>query len=176
MCALLRGRFLGGAGRVRHQEIQRGYRPNVAAIIAHPGRREVLWCRRVDLDFWQFPQGGLDKGESERAAVLREVEEETGIAPHLLRPVASTSGWLHYEVMRGRYQGQAQRWFLLEFLGQDSDIRPAQVAHPEFDDWVWASYWFPLRDIIEFKREVYRAALLELWPSFVQLTGGPPSL
>jgi putative (di)nucleoside polyphosphate hydrolase len=95
-------------------------------------------------DAWQMPQGGLDDGEEPWAGILRELEEETGIAPPLVEKIAEHPQLLRYELpeeWRGRlwggnWIGQEQVWFLARFLGKDSDIDLA-TEHPEFRKWKW---------------------------------------
>ena len=81
-----------------------------------------------------------------------------------------TRDWLRYEVptswvkreWRGSYKGQKQIWYLLRMVGRDTDVSLRASEHPEFDAWRWSDYWVPLADVIEFKRDVYKAALNEL--------------
>ena len=152
----------------------RGLRANVAAVIAD-GHGRVLLCRRRDRRaeaLWQFPQGGVDRGESPEQALWREVEEELALPPSVLRLVATASKWFSYDVptwhrkpLSRHFRGQRQRWFLLQLLDAAENerlVRPTAVAHPEFDDWRWVSYWHPLHCIVDFKREAYRGALSDL--------------
>lgn len=146
-----------------------GYRPNVGIIIVN-GRNEVFWGKRIREHSWQFPQGGIKRGESPEQAMFRELNEEVGLMPEHVRIIARTRDWLRYEVpdhwvrreWRGHYRGQKQIWFLLRMVGRDSDVRLRASEHPEFDAWRWHEYWIPLDSVIEFKREVYRLALEEL--------------
>jgi putative (di)nucleoside polyphosphate hydrolase len=93
---------------------------------------------------WQMPQGGIDKGETPRDAGLRELHEETGVAPPLVTVEAETKGWVRYDlpadllgkVWKGRFRGQEQKWLLLRFHGTDADIDIA-TRHPEFSRWRW---------------------------------------
>jgi len=146
-----------------------GYRPNVGIILAND-RDEVFWGKRVNQHAWQFPQGGIQHGETPEQAMYRELEEEVGLqAPHV-RILGRTRHWLRYEVpermmrrdWRGAYRGQKQIWYLLRMVGRDCDVKLRTSAKPEFDAWRWLEYWVPLDHVIEFKREVYRQALAEL--------------
>lgn len=146
-----------------------GFRPNVGIILANDQGR-LLWARRLGQDAWQFPQGGIAEGESPEDALYRELHEEVGLAADAVRVVASTRGWLHYRLPK-RYLrkgqkplciGQKQKWFLLHLLADDDAVRFDRHEKPEFDDWQWVSYWYPLSQVISFKREVYRSALKEL--------------
>jgi putative (di)nucleoside polyphosphate hydrolase len=146
-----------------------GFRPNVGIILANDQGR-LLWARRLGQDAWQFPQGGIAEGESPEDALYRELHEEVGLAADTVRVVASTRGWLRYRLPR-RYLrkgqkplciGQKQKWFLLHLLADDAAVRFDRHEKPEFDNWQWVSYWYPLSQVISFKREVYRSALKEL--------------
>jgi putative (di)nucleoside polyphosphate hydrolase len=146
-----------------------GYRPNVGIIILNP-RNEVFWGKRVNQHAWQFPQGGIKYGESPEQAMFRELNEEVGLAPHHVRILGRTRGWLRYDVpdqwikrdWRGNYRGQKQIWYLLRFVARDCDVQLRASVRPEFDAWRWNEYWVPLESVIEFKREVYQRALSEL--------------
>ncbi len=146
-----------------------GYRANVGIILIN-GRNQVFWGKRIREHSWQFPQGGIKRGESPEQAMFRELQEETGLLPDHVRVVGRTRDWLRYDVpeqwvrreWRGHYRGQKQIWFLLKLVGRDTHIDLRASDHPEFDAWRWNEYWVPLDSVIEFKREVYRLALDEL--------------
>ena len=146
-----------------------GYRPNVGIILCN-ARNEVFWGKRVRQHAWQFPQGGIDHGESPEQAMYRELMEEVGLAPEHVRILGRTQNWLRYDVprhwsrrdCRGHYRGQKQIWFLLRLTGRDCDVRLRASTHPEFDAWRWNSYWIAMETVVEFKRDVYHAALSEL--------------
>ena len=133
-------------------------------------RGQLLWARRVGQDAWQFPQGGIAKGESPEEALYRELDEEIGLAPDAVSVEACTRGWLRYRlpkryIRKGQKPlciGQKQKWFLLKMLADDAAVQVDNHAKPEFDHWRWVSYWYPLTQVIPFKREVYRSALKEL--------------
>jgi len=147
-----------------------GYRENVGIVICND-QRKVLWARRTGEEAWQFPQGGINKGESAEEAMYRELKEEVGLDPHNVEILARTKGWLKYDVpkswirrdCRDRYRGQKQIWFLLRFTGKDSDIFLKNTEKPEFDDWRWDSFWAPVDQIVDFKKAVYEQALKELF-------------
>jgi putative (di)nucleoside polyphosphate hydrolase len=117
---------------------------------------------------WQMPQGGIDKGEEPWATALRELEEETGIPPHLVERVSECTERLKYdlppELQRklwgGRWRGQDQDWFLARFLGEDSDVNIA-TEHPEFREWKWIEPEQLPELIVPFKRKLYRQLLQE---------------
>lgn len=158
-----------------------GYRPNVGIILAN-SRDEVFWAKRVNQHAWQFPQGGIRRGESPVQAMYRELAEEIGLLQKHVRILGRTRQWLRYEVperwirrdARGTYRGQKQIWYLLRFVGRDCDVRLRASGHPEFDAWRWHDYWVPLEAVIEFKREVYRQALAELRPCLDSDRRRPP--
>jgi putative (di)nucleoside polyphosphate hydrolase len=146
-----------------------GFRPNVGIILCN-AQNKVFWGKRIKEHAWQFPQGGIDYGESPEVAMYRELMEEVGLRPEHIEILGRTRDWLRYEVpshwvkreIRSNYRGQKQIWFLLRLVGRDSDVSLRATAHPEFDAWRWSDYWVPLEDVVEFKREVYKLALNEL--------------
>ncbi|MGE8395973.1 MAG: RNA pyrophosphohydrolase [Comamonas sp.] len=146
-----------------------GFRPNVGIILLNQ-KNQVFWGKRIRTHSWQFPQGGIDRGETPEQAMFRELHEEVGLLPDHVRVVARTRDWLRYEVpdryirrdARGHYKGQKQIWFLLQLVGQDWDLNLRATDHPEFDAWRWNDYWVPLDVVVEFKRGVYEMALTEL--------------
>ena len=155
-----------------------GFRPNVGMVIVHPDGR-VLWAKRAGHDAWQFPQGGMKVDELPGEALFRELKEEIGLSSHEVEIIGSTKGWLHYRIpshylrvqQDSGFVGQKQKWFLLRLIVPEKAIQLDQTQAPEFDRWRWVSYWYPLGQIISFKREVYRRALKELspfWIDFVQ--------
>ena len=146
-----------------------GFRPNVGIILLNQ-KNQVFWGKRIRTHSWQFPQGGIDRGETPEQAMFRELHEEVGLRPQHVRVVARTRDWLRYEVpdryirrdARGHYKGQKQIWYLLQLLGHDWDLNLRATNHPEFDAWRWNDYWVPLDVVVEFKRGVYEMALTEL--------------
>ena len=143
------------------------YRPCAGAMILDRNGR-VFVGQRIDstLEAWQMPQGGIDLGEDARAAAVREVGEETGIAPDRLQLLAEAPDELFYDlppelvgkVWRGKWRGQRQRWFLFRFTGADSDIRIA-TAEPEFRAWRWADPADLPAMIVPFKKRLYEDVL-----------------
>ena len=151
-----------------------GYRPNVGIVLLN-GRNEGFWGKRVGQHSWQFPQGGIQHGESPEQAMYRELNEEVGLMPEHVQIIGRTRDWLRYDVPeeylrrqhatrvhRTAYRGQKQIWFLLRLVGLDSDIQLRASDHPEFDAWRWVPFWIQLDGVIDFKREVYELALSEL--------------
>ena len=146
-----------------------GFRPNVGIILLNH-KSQVFWGKRIRTHSWQFPQGGIDRGENPEQAMFRELHEEVGLFPQHVHVLARTRDWLRYEVpdrfirrdARGHYKGQKQIWFLLQLVGHDWDLNLRATDHPEFDAWRWNDYWVPLDVVVEFKRGVYEMALTEL--------------
>ncbi|GAB4271857.1 MAG: RNA pyrophosphohydrolase [Pararhodobacter sp.] len=140
------------------------YRPNVGVMLIN-GDGLIFAAQRIDTEApaWQMPQGGIDDGENARSAALRELEEETGIPPSLVKVIGETPTWLTYDlphdivprIWKGRYRGQKQKWFLMRFLGRDDQI-DIQRDHPEFSAWRWISADEMIDAIVPFKRDIYR--------------------
>ena len=147
-----------------------GFRPNVGIVIAD-GAGKLFWGKRVGQSGWQFPQGGIDRGEKPQDALYRELFEEVGLEAADVKLVCETRGWLRYRLPE-RYVrknstpvcvGQKQKWFLLQLVNDEGRICFKRAGKkPEFDSWSWVNYWYPVSQVIEFKREVYRRALREL--------------
>ncbi len=148
-----------------------GYRPNVGIIITND-EGKLFWARRIGQDSWQFPQGGIKRDESPEDALYRELHEEVGLQPDSVKILALTKGWLRYRLPKKMIRqdahpvcvGQKQKWFLLKFLGDEQSICTTRSESPEFDGWQWVSYWYPLGQVVSFKREVYRRAMKEFAP------------
>lgn len=147
-----------------------GFRPNVGIVLTND-QGQLLWARRVGgQDAWQFPQGGINERESAEQALYRELHEEVGLHPQDVEILACTRGWLRYRLpdrlVRHNSQplcvGQKQKWFLLRLRSDESRISLNNGGRPEFDDWRWVSYWYPLGKVVSFKKDVYRRALKEL--------------
>lgn len=148
-----------------------GFRPNVGIILMN-NQGQVLWARRVGQNAWQFPQGGIRYRETPVEAMYRELNEETGLEESDVVLVACTRGWLKYRLPRKMIRqnslpiciGQKQKWFLLKLNCPESHINVQKCESPEFDGWQWVSYWYPLNNVVSFKKNVYRQALKELYP------------
>lgn len=153
-----------------------GFRPNVGIILAN-SRGQVLWARRIGQDAWQFPQGGIHDGETPEQAMFRELGEEIGLTPEDVEIVAVTRGWLRYRLPKRMIRrhshpiciGQKQKWYLLRMLSSDDAVSIDRSDSPEFDGWQWVSYWYPLGQVVSFKREVYRKAMRELSPKLSRI-------
>jgi putative (di)nucleoside polyphosphate hydrolase len=143
------------------------YRSGVGILLLN-ACNEVFVARRADTegDAWQMPQGGIDPGESPRKAALRELREEIGTDK--VEVLAESSRWLYYDLPKelaqkawdGRWRGQRQKWLVMLFKGQDSEINLA-TEHPEFNAWRWV----PLQELsalaVSFKRRLYLNVLGE---------------
>ncbi|MFK7744809.1 MAG: RNA pyrophosphohydrolase [Roseobacter sp.] len=145
------------------------YRPCVGVMLMN-AQNEVFVGQRLDSQVaaWQMPQGGVEKNEDPRAAAVRELWEETGVDPDLVTVVAESAQWLPYELphdlvpklWKGRFRGQKQKWFLMQFNGGNSDIN-IETEHPEFSKWRWLPVTELVDNIVPFKRDVYAAVLAE---------------
>ena len=148
-----------------------GFRANVGIILTN-NNRQVFWARRVGMDAWQFPQGGIKKNESPKAAMYRELKEEIGLEPDHIEILNSTNDWLRYllpkQYIRNNSEplciGQKQKWYLLKLVVDDRYLDLSCTSDPEFDLWKWVDFWQPIDEIISFKREVYQQALKQLEP------------
>lgn len=128
--------------------------------------------KRIDTkegDWWQMPQGGIDKGEDIEQAALRELYEEVGLKPDKVAIIARTKDELFYDLpdelqgklWGGKYIGQRQTWFLMRFSGVDADINLTAHYPAEFADWRWVEPEELPKLIIPFKKPIYRAVLAE---------------
>ena len=150
------------------------YRPCAGFMLVNDGGL-VFVGERIDASahgFWQMPQGGIDKGEDVRTAALRELEEETGVAAHLVEVIAQGSQAFLYDlppellgkVWKGKYRGQEQHWFLGRFLGTDADINLEAHDAAEFKAYRWVAPAELPELIVPFKRDVYEALVAEFSP------------
>jgi len=145
-----------------------GFRHGVGIILVN-AKRQLFLAKRIGKPAWQFPQGGMHETETAEEAMYRELKEEIGLSPESVKILASTKRWLRYRLpkrlIRQHSQplciGQKQKWFLLRMVGPDEDINLTETDSPEFDSWAWVSYWYPLTQVVAFKRRVYSMAMKE---------------
>jgi len=147
------------------------YRPCVGVMLVNADGK-VFVGKRIDNregDWWQMPQGGVDKGEDLRDAAARELWEETGVKARHVTFLAQTKEELLYDLPEelmgklwgGKYRGQRQTWFLGRFDGSDADIDLNAHKPPEFEDWRWVEPELLPELIVPFKKRVYRTVLDE---------------
>ncbi|WP_242095808.1 RNA pyrophosphohydrolase [Sphingomonas sp. CROZ-RG-20F-R02-07] len=154
------------------------YRP-CAGVMLLNREGQVFVGQRCDstLEAWQMPQGGIDPGEDPLDTAIRELGEETGIAPDRIELIAQAPGEFTYDlppelvgkVWKGKWRGQRQRWFLFRFNGTDSDVNIA-TKHPEFRAWRWIDPAELPMLIVPFKRALYEDVLAAFAP---HLTASP---
>lgn len=137
------------------------YRTGVGMMVLN-AKGDVFVGKRIDMtsEAWQMPQGGVDKGETPKAAVWRELTEETGmtsvkIIGALEEPVAyDLPDELIPKIWNGKYRGQKQHWFVLRFLGEEKEI-DLNTGEPELSEWCWVGIDMLPDIIVPFKRELY---------------------
>jgi len=143
-------------------------RLGVGAIVLNKQNRVFVGKRKDNpVNKWQMPQGGVNDGEKLIDAMKRELEEETGIKN--IKILKEVNGWSEYELpdyllgklWRGKYRGQKQKWFVVRFLGNDSEIN-LKTSKPEFIEWQWLNIENLTKVIVHFKRKVYEKLLPEI--------------
>src|SRR5690606_12085001 len=147
------------------------FRPNVGIILTN-GSGQVLWARRIGQGAWKSPQGGIRSDEDPKQALYRELQEEVGVEPSDVGILGCNRGWRRYRLpqrlLRRHSQpicvGQKQKWFLLRLTCAVERVCMTRTAKPEFDGWRWVSYWYPLGQVVSFKRDVYRRPMKALAP------------
>ena len=148
-----------------------GFRANVGIILTND-QGQVFWARRIGMDAWQLPQGGIKKNESPKMAMYRELKEEIGLEPEHVELINSTDDWLRYWLPKRYIRqnkgplciGQKQIWYLLKLTADETYLDLSYTSEPEFDSWKWVDFWRPVEEVISFKRQVYQQALKQLQP------------
>ena len=132
-------------------------------IIVLNKKNEIFVAKRIDnsKNFWQMPQGGVDEGENFLEAAYRELKEETSIENvNLIKELDDTTTYelpnhLLGIIWKGKYRGQKQKWFVMRFIGKDSEIN-IKTKNPEFLDWKWINIDLITEVVVDFKLEVYK--------------------
>lgn len=145
-----------------------GFRHGVGIILVN-AKRQVFLAKRVGKLAWQFPQGGIQENETPEEAMFRELNEEVGLSSGDVKILSVTRRWLRYRLPKRLVRhhstpvciGQKQKWFLLQLVTSEASIDLAATDSPEFDSWAWVSYWYPLTQVVAFKRRVYSLAMKE---------------
>ena len=143
-------------------------RIGVGAIVLN-SENKIFVGKRADnpIDKWQMPQGGVDKGENFMSAMKRELKEETSIQN--IKILKQIDQWFEYElpknllgiIWKGKFRGQKQKWFIVRFIGNESEIN-LKTKHPEFIEWKWIEVDDLTKLIVDFKKGVYKKLVVEL--------------
>lgn len=147
---------------------EEGFRHGIGIILVN-AKRQVFLAKRIKKLAWQFPQGGIKEEETPEQAMFRELNEEIGLQAEDVKILGATRRWLRYRLPKRLIRhysqpiciGQKQKWFLLQLVNKDTQINLAASDDPEFDSWAWVSYWYPLTQVVAFKRRVYSLAMKE---------------
>ena len=154
---------------------KKDYRRNVGVIIFNPQGQVWLGHRfgETGPHCWQFPQGGMDKGEKAKSAAKRELFEETGLIAENMDYLGKHKGWLYYDLPAeviaqrkklNRYKGQRQKWFAYRYYGDGSDVDLKAHGEQEFSDWKWAELDTVADTVVPFKRDVYEQLIITFSP------------
>ena len=142
---------------------------NGVGIVLLNKDNKVFVAKRIDNpnNYWQMPQGGMDEGETYHEAAIRELYEETSIKS--VTYVKTIDGFTTYNlpdhllgiIWRGKFKGQKQKWFIMKFTGEDSEIN-INTKKPEFLEWKWIDFKLITKNVVEFKVEVYKKIEFEI--------------
>jgi putative (di)nucleoside polyphosphate hydrolase len=147
---------------------QDGFRHGVGIILVN-SNRQVFLAKRIGKPAWQFPQGGMKAEETPEESMFRELKEEIGLHAEDVKIIGCTRRWLRYRLPKRLVRhyskplcvGQKQKWFLLRLVNNNAEFNLTATDSPEFDSWAWVSYWYPLTQVVAFKRRVYNLAMKE---------------
>ena len=139
-------------------------------IVLLNNKNKVFVAKRIDnpKNFWQMPQGGIDKGENYYEAALRELKEETSIVSvKLIQEIEEKLTYILPDnligiIWRGRFKGQTQKWFVMRFIGKESEIN-INTKNPEFLDWKWIDLEDLTKIAVNFKLNVYKSLKKEVF-------------
>ena len=138
-------------------------------IVVLNKENKVFVAKRIDnpKNFWQMPQGGIDKGEDFYTAALRELKEETSIVSvKLVKEIEGSFTYILPDhligiIWKGKFKGQKQKWFIMRFIGNEKEIN-IKTKHPEFLDWKWIDLKDLTKIAVNFKLEVYKQVKSEV--------------
>ena len=144
-------------------------RSGVGIVVLNKANK-VFVAKRIDnpKNFWQMPQGGVDKGEKYYNAALRELKEETSIQTvSLIKEIDGLTTYFLPDhlvgiIWKGKYKGQKQKWFVVRFNGEEKEIN-INTKHPEFLDWKWVNIDDLTSEVVKFKFKVYKKIQKELY-------------
>ena len=157
----------------------KSYRKNVGLIVLN-SRNQLLISQRKDQKTWQFPQGGIDAGESPKVAARRELFEEVGIGKNDVSIIKESEHWYPYDLPQKyqnrsdsmkKFKGQTQKWFMLK-ANIEFEINLLNQMPQEFVAYQWVSFWYPLSHIVSFKKDVYLSVLNEFLPAYIEIAHG----
>ena len=142
---------------------------NGVGIILLNKENKIFVAKRIDnpKNFWQMPQGGVDKNENYYKAALRELEEETSIkSVKLVKEIEKKFTYILPNhligiIWKGKFKGQKQKWFVMRFIGSESEIN-INTKHPEFLDWKWIDLNELTNAVVDFKLEIYKKIKSEI--------------
>jgi len=149
-----------------------GFRANVGIVIFNQ-KHQVFFAKRRYQSGWQFPQGGIQLGESPKKAMFRELLEETGLDKKSVEIIYVSDHWYDYLIPKKSVRkitngttviGQRQKWFLLKLKGRSSNISLASSSEQEFDSWKWIAPDLSIKQVIGFKQDVYEKVISEFMP------------
>ena len=138
-------------------------------IVVLNNENKVFVAKRIDnpKNFWQMPQGGIDKNEDFFTAALRELKEETSIVSvKLIKEIENSFTYILPDrligiIWKGKFKGQKQKWFIMKFIGNDSEIN-IKTKYPEFLDWKWIDLEDLTKIVVDFKLEIYKQIKSEI--------------